>query len=108
MDFFRKQPEAIGFKEFMDKSYKLKDLKKQTFKTMVPSGFSGFSLTYADIGFLTVAGTIVVFAVVEKHLADKGYLTIAESINKILGTALPFLLIGGAGVLVFYVSKIFL
>ena len=103
MDFFRKQPETINFKKFMDKTYKLESTT--TMKTVVPSGFV---MGMADISFLAVAGGILLLAVVEKHLADKGYLTIAETFNKIFGTVLSVALFGGAVYIIILATKSFL
>ena len=104
MEFFRKQPETINFREFMDGTYKVKESSTKI-RTILPSGFV---LGGTDISFLAIAGGIMLLAVAEKHLADKGYITIAEVFNKIFGTVLAVGLFGGAIYVIALATKTFL
>ncbi|MEK4886402.1 hypothetical protein NST81_17340 [Bacillus sp. FSL W8-0223] len=95
----KKRTEIINFKDFMKNKKGVNN--PYSLKQQALAAYSLHPLSVIDVNFILIATGIVLVAIFEKMLAEKGLLNIASSISSILRIAFP---VTAAGSIIYLLS----
>ncbi|WP_270583832.1 hypothetical protein [Bacillus smithii] len=95
----KNRTETINFKDFMENKDGVTDLYH--IKRHALAVYSLHPLSTIDVNFILIATGIVLVAICEKKIAEKGFLNIASSISSILRIAFP---VTAAGSIIYLLS----